>query len=78
LLSSARVPRRHCLDDLNLPFLDAPVYKQVEITHLPALILVNPEGKTVWRHDGYTLAGQLGLMLSSLIGNPDYAQMSPE
>ena len=45
---------------------------------VPALVLVNPAGKIIWRHNGLTTPGGLGLRLRSFLGNPDYAQLGSE
>ena len=45
---------------------------------IPSLVLVNPAGQIVWRQNGLTTPGQLGLTLRSFLGNPDYAQLGSE
>ncbi len=45
---------------------------------IPALVLVNPAGKVIWRHSGLTTPGELGLTLRSFLGNPNYAQLGSE
>ena len=40
-----------------------------------ALRLEDPSRRVVWRHDGPTPPGDLGLAVRSFLGHPDYAQM---
>jgi len=46
--------------------------------HLPAVIITDSSGKVVWRHDGLTPPGDLGLAVRSLHGNPDFSTMSTQ
>lgn len=48
------------------------------ISRLPTLVLMNAAGKLVWLHEGFTPPGELGLLLRSLVGNPQYAEMPPD
>lgn len=57
--------------DLGLEFSDAA-------SRVPALVLTDASGKSMWRHDGFTSPGELGLVLRSFIGDPDYAQLRIE
>lgn len=41
----------------------------------PSAMLIALDGKVVWRHKGFVPPGDLGLMLRSFLGEPDYAQM---
>lgn len=52
---------------------DAP--ENIIPSRFPSLILTNSSGNTVWRHDGFTVPGDIGLALRSLIGKPEYARM---
>jgi hypothetical protein len=61
---------------IRLFFDDANAARGLKVREKPALLLVNPAGKIVWRHDGFTTPAELGLMLRSFLGNPDYAQMN--
>jgi len=45
---------------------------------VPAAILVDPEGRTVWQPDGPIAPGDLGLALRANLGNPDYVQLISE
>src|SRR5579883_2644919 len=56
--------------DIPLSFGDKHISR-----NLPALILIDPSGQTIWRHDGFTSPGQLGLLLRSKVGSPAYAEM---
>ena len=64
-------PIRLLLDDGNAA-------RALKVPHMPTLILVSPSGEITWRHDGFTLPGDLGLALRFFLGDPDYAQMSSE
>ncbi len=44
----------------------------------PSTLLLDPAGRVVWRHEGLTPPGELGLALRSLVGEPDYARMEEE
>jgi hypothetical protein len=66
------------LGDLNLLFDNGEAARLLNLSGLPALILVNAAGQIVWRHDGFTPPGNLGLALRAHLGNPDYAQLISE
>lgn len=61
-----------------LSFDDGEQARALHVTRRPAIVLKNPTGAVVWRHDGPTPPGDLGLALRSLLGNPDYAQLISE
>jgi hypothetical protein len=42
------------------------------------LMLVNPQGRTVWQHDGPIAPGDLGLVLRRHLGDPDFAHLLSE
>lgn len=68
--------------DWNLPGAtvlcdDGAARKALQISG-PAIILVSAAGRIAWRHDGLTSPGDLGLILRSYLGNPDYAQLISE
>jgi hypothetical protein len=66
------------LGAIRLLFDDWSAARALNLPHIPALVLVNPNRKIMWHHDGFTLPGELGLTLRSFLGKPDYAQMSSE
>jgi hypothetical protein len=45
------------------------------LSKIPSTILINPAGKVVWRHDDFVAPGELGLLLRSSLGEPNYAQL---
>lgn len=45
---------------------------KLKISKLPAVVLANPSGKPVWWHEGFTAAGELGLLLRSVLGDPQH------
>jgi hypothetical protein len=59
-------------------FFDAGDARRRLNVGVPSLVLVNPAGQIVWRHNGLTAPAELGLTLRSLLGNPDYAQLGSE
>lgn len=61
--------------DLPLLFDDEQELHALPVSRVPALLLVNPSGKLVWRHEGFTTPGELGLLLRSIVGAPGYAEM---
>ncbi len=63
------------LGAIQLWFDDGSLARALQVARMPSLVLVNPERKVVWRHDGFTVPGELGLRLRSFLGDPDYARM---
>ncbi len=62
--------------DIQLLFYSKERVRALSLSQVPALILVNPSGEIAWRGAGFTQPGELGLLLRSLIGDPEYAGMS--
>ena len=56
------------LDDAEIPA--SPTY--------PALALKTASGKLLWHHDGFTSPAELGLMLRSFLGHPQFAKLSSD
>ena len=52
--------------------------QRLHVSGTPALVLENAAGQIVWRHNGLTAPGDLGLALRSHLGNPDYAKLISE
>jgi hypothetical protein len=50
----------------------------VHFDHLPAVIITDSSGKILWKHDGVTPPGDLGLAVRSFHGNPDFSTMSTQ
>jgi hypothetical protein len=46
--------------------------------HLPAVIITDSSGKVLWKHDGITPPGDLGLAVRLFQGNPDFSTMSTQ
>jgi hypothetical protein len=55
---------------------------RLHVSAIPAMVLEkvseNEASQIVWRHDGITTPGDLGLALRSHLGNPDYAKLISE
>jgi len=66
------------LGEIPVVFDDGSARGALHITVVPAAMLVNPAGQIVWRHDGPTAPGELGLALRTHLGNPDYARLISE
>lgn len=66
------------LGDINLLYDNGDAAKLLKLSGQPALMLVDAAGQIVWRHDGFTPPGNLGLELRAHLGDPDYAQLVPE
>ncbi len=64
--------------DIPILFDDGNPLDSPAILHRPALRLTNASGQLLWRHDGLTPPGELGLFLRSLLGNPQYSEMYPD
>lgn len=43
---------------------------------IPTVMLIAPDGRLAWEHEGPAPPGELGLALRALLGTPIYAQMS--
>lgn len=56
-------------------FDDGRARRALGLSATPSLILANPAGRVLWRHEGVAPPGDLGLALRSNLGNPDYAQL---
>lgn len=61
--------------DIPVSFDDEQKLHALPASRMPGLVLVNPLGKVVWRHEGFTTPGELGLLLRSVVGAPAYAEM---
>jgi len=57
---------------------DGAARRALKIAEWPSLVLLNPDGRLVWRHDGFTLPGELGLAIRDCIGSPDYSPLTLE
>lgn len=66
------------LGDMAVLFDDGSARSALQVSVIPAAVLVNAAGQIVWRHDGPTSPGDLGLALRRHLGNPDYAQLISE
>jgi len=66
------------LGAIELLFDNGESAKPLKLSDRPALMLVNAAGQIVWRHDGWTPPGNLGLALRAHLGDPDYAQLISE
>ena len=80
---SNRVQARNLRWDWNLGAINlltdnGEAAKLLKLSTVPALLLVNAAGQIVWRHDGSTSPGDLGLALRAHLGNPDYAHLVSE
>jgi hypothetical protein len=56
---------------------DIPVSFEDAKGSLPVMTLVDPSGKNVWRHEGFTPPGEFGVVLRSHL-TPEYAEMSSD
>jgi hypothetical protein len=66
------------LGDMGVAFDDGAAINALHVSSVPAVLLVNPAGQIVWRHDGPIPPGDLGLALRRYLGNPDYSQLVSE
>lgn len=66
------------LGGIDLLFDDGQAARLLKLSGPAALLLVNAAGRIVWRHDGSTPPGDLGLALRAHLGHPDYAQLISE
>jgi hypothetical protein len=66
------------LGDIAVLFDDGAACGALEVSVRPELMLVNPAGQVVWRHDGPVSPGDLGLALRAHLGDPDYAKLISE
>jgi hypothetical protein len=69
----------NAVDRENLPYdwntRDIPVSFDDTNERHPVMILVSPSGKLVWRREEFGPPGELGLLLRSCVGKPEYARM---
>jgi hypothetical protein len=64
--------------DIPLTFDKGQRRRGLTVDGLPSLILIDPAGIVVWRHDGPAAPADLGLALRALAGNPQYAEMASD
>ncbi|MGH9584985.1 MAG: right-handed parallel beta-helix repeat-containing protein [Bryobacteraceae bacterium] len=60
--------------DIPVLFDDEQELHDLPVSRIPALLLVNLSGKPIWKHEGFTAPGKLGLLLRSFV-TPEYAEM---
>jgi hypothetical protein len=72
----------NAVDRENLPYdwntRDIPVSFDDTNEGYPVMALVDPSGKPVWRREGLAPPGELGLLLQSCVGHPEYAKMQAD
>jgi hypothetical protein len=67
------------VDRDNLPYnwntRDIPLSFDDTNERHPVMTLVSPSGKLMWRREGFAPPGELGLLLRSCVGHPEFAKM---
>ena len=64
--------------DLPVLFDDGAAAGTLQVDKLPAVLLLDPEGRLAWRHESLTSPAELGLAIRELVGSPSYSQLAPE
>lgn len=78
VIAPANVPLDWNLADVTVRLDDGSARATFHVTETPAAVLVNAAGQIVWRHDGPTAPGDLGIALRQHFGEPNYAQLISE
>ena len=66
------------VDGITLQSDDGVARRRLHVSSTPALVLENAAGQVLWRHEGFTAPGDLGLALRSYLGNPGYRKLISE
>ena len=66
------------LGGMTVLFDDGSARAALGVRAVTALMLVNAAGEILWRHDGVTAPGELGLALRSRLGEPDHGRLISE
>ncbi len=76
--SEARENLRFDWNTGDVPVLsdDGAARRALHVNQMPSVVLLNPDGRLAWRHEGLTLPADLGLAVRDWIGSPDYSQLT--
>jgi hypothetical protein len=64
--------------DLPVLFDDGSAARALRLDRAPSVVLLDPEGRLMWRYRNLTPPAELGLALRDFIGSPNYAELVPE
>jgi hypothetical protein len=64
--------------DLPVLFDDGAAARTVQVERVPSVVLLDPEGRLMWRYDHLTPPAELGLAVRGFLGTPNYAELVPE
>jgi hypothetical protein len=64
--------------DLPVLFDDGAAARAVHVERIPSVVLLDPEGRLMWRYDHLTPPAELGLAVRGFLGTPNYAELVPE
>jgi hypothetical protein len=64
--------------DVPVLFDDGSAARALRVDRAPSVVLLDPEGRLLWRYQNLTPPAELGLALRDFIGSPNYAELVPE
>lgn len=64
--------------DVPVLFDDGSAVRASRVDRAPSVVLLDPEGRLMWRYQNLTPPAELGLALRAFVGSPNYAELVPE